>query len=71
MWASSNPSVSRPGAESTLAKLSELMFVEAMRRYVENMPPDGKGWLAGVRDRANRARARFAARQAGKGVDGG
>jgi AraC-like DNA-binding protein len=43
-------SASRPGAGSMLAKLSELMFVEAMRRYVENLPPEGKGWLAGVRD---------------------
>src|SRR5437773_3549195 len=41
-------SSSRPGAESMLAKLSELMFVEALRRYVENLPPGGKGWLAGV-----------------------
>ncbi|HSF21840.1 MAG TPA: AraC family transcriptional regulator, partial [Burkholderiales bacterium] len=41
---------SRPGAESTLAKLAELIFVEALRRYVENLPPGGKGWLAGVRD---------------------
>jgi AraC-like DNA-binding protein len=41
---------SRPGAESVLAKLSELMFVEAMRRYVEDLPPEGRGWLAGVRD---------------------
>ena len=40
----------RAGAESMLAKLSELMFVEALRRYVENLPPQGKGWLAGVRD---------------------
>ena len=43
-------SASRPGAESMLAKLSELMFVEALRRYAETLPPDGKGWLAGVRD---------------------
>ena len=43
-------STSRPGAGSMLAKLSELMFVEAMRRYAENLPPEGKGWLAGVRD---------------------
>lgn len=43
-------STSRPGAESMLAKLAELMFVEAMRRYVEQMPPGGQGWLAGVRD---------------------
>ncbi len=40
----------RPGAESMLAKLAELMFVEALRRYVEQMPPEGRGWLAGVRD---------------------
>ena len=33
-----------------LAKSSELLFVEAMRRYAESMPPGGKGWLAGVRD---------------------
>ena len=43
-------SASRPGGGSMLAKLSELMFVEAMRRYVETLPPAGKGWLAGVRD---------------------
>jgi len=43
-------SMSRPGAQSMLAKLSELMFVDALRRYVEEMPPGGKGWLAGVRD---------------------
>jgi AraC family transcriptional regulator, alkane utilization regulator len=40
----------RPGAESVLAKLSELMFVEAMRRYVEDLPSDGRGWFAGLRD---------------------
>ncbi len=43
-------SAARPGAESLLAKLSELMFVEALRRYVEDLPPGGRGWLAGVRD---------------------
>src|SRR5262245_12195974 len=41
---------SRPGADSLLAKLSELMFVEAMRVYIEGLPPEGRGWLAGVRD---------------------
>jgi AraC-like DNA-binding protein len=41
---------SRPGAQSVLAKLSELMFAEAMRRYVEDLPPEGRGWLAGLRD---------------------
>jgi AraC-like DNA-binding protein len=42
--------VSRPGAGSTLAKLAELLFVEALRRYVESLPTEGKGWFAGVHD---------------------
>jgi AraC-like DNA-binding protein len=46
----SESSTERPGGESLLAKLSELLFVEALRRYVESLPPDGKGWLAGLRD---------------------
>ena len=41
---------SRPGAQSTLAKLAELMFVEALRRYAETLPPEGRGWLAAMRD---------------------
>ena len=40
----------QPGAESMLAKLSELMFVEAMRCYMRSLPPEGRGWLAGARD---------------------
>jgi AraC-like DNA-binding protein len=40
----------RPGAGSMLAKLAELLFVEAMRRYMDGLPPEGRGWLAGVRD---------------------
>jgi AraC-like DNA-binding protein len=40
----------RAGGESVLAKLSELMFVEVVRRYLESMPPDRAGWLAGLRD---------------------
>jgi len=43
-------SAALPGADSMLAKLSELMFVEAMRQYVQSLPPEGNGWLAGVRD---------------------
>jgi AraC family transcriptional regulator, alkane utilization regulator len=40
----------RPGAGSMLAKLAELLFVEALRRYSERLAPGGIGWLAGVRD---------------------
>jgi AraC-like DNA-binding protein len=40
----------RPGAEAVLARLSELMFVEVIRRHVETLLPDRTGWLAGLRD---------------------
>jgi AraC-like DNA-binding protein len=39
------------GSATVLAKLSELVFVEAVRRYVDTLPEDSKGWLAGLRDR--------------------
>src|SRR5262245_3638653 len=41
----------RPGSETMLAKLSELLFVEALRRYIETLPEQQTGWLAGLRDR--------------------
>lgn len=40
----------RPGARAQLAKLSELIFVEAMRRYAAALPAEERGWLAGLRD---------------------
>ena len=40
----------RAGSENILARLSELMFVEAVRRYIEALPAAGTGWLAGLRD---------------------
>jgi len=40
----------RAGGENILARLSELMFVEAIRRYVETLPSAQTGWLAGLRD---------------------
>jgi len=41
---------SRPGSENVLARLSELMFVETIRAYLETLPETGTGWLAGLRD---------------------
>jgi transcriptional regulator GlxA family with amidase domain len=38
------------GGEAVLAKLSELLFVETLRRYITGLPPEQTGWLAGVRD---------------------
>lgn len=39
-----------PGAGTALAKLAELLFVEAMRRYIGNLPPGERGWFAALRD---------------------
>ena len=41
----------RSGSSMVLGKLSELLFVEAVRRCIEGLPTERKGWLAGVRDR--------------------
>ena len=40
----------RPGADSVLTRLAELMFVEVLRRYLDELPPGHTGWLAGLRD---------------------
>lgn len=40
----------RAGCETILAKLSELMFVEVIRRYLESLPEGSRGWLSGLRD---------------------
>jgi AraC-like DNA-binding protein len=40
----------RVGSETILAKLSELLFVETLRRYVEGLPEERTGWLAGLKD---------------------
>jgi len=42
----------RVGADSVLTRLAELMFVEVLRRYIETLPPEQRGWLAGLRDDA-------------------
>ena len=33
-----------------LTRLAELMFIEVLRRYLEELPPEQTGWLAGLRD---------------------
>ena len=40
----------RPGGEAMLARMSEMMFVDAVRRYVDSLPPESTGWLAGLLD---------------------
>jgi AraC-like DNA-binding protein len=40
----------REGGECMLARLSELMFIEVVRRYLARLPAENVGWLAGLRD---------------------
>jgi AraC-like DNA-binding protein len=40
----------RVGSGSVLAKLSELIFIEVVRRYIESLPPEASGWLAALTD---------------------
>lgn len=41
----------RPGAGAVLERLAEMMFVDTARRYLDSLPDDATGWLAGLRDR--------------------
>jgi AraC-like DNA-binding protein len=40
----------RAGADAVLTRLAETMFVEVVRRYLEELDPGERGWLAGLRD---------------------
>ncbi len=49
-FAAEEVSSGRAGSDTVLAKLSELLFVEAVRRYAETLPDHQTGWLAGLRE---------------------
>jgi AraC-like DNA-binding protein len=40
----------RAGGECVRLRLSELMFVEVVRRHLAGLPAEQRGWLAGLRD---------------------
>jgi AraC-like DNA-binding protein len=40
----------RPGRTAVLSKLAEALFMETLCRYMEDLPPDHKSWLAAARD---------------------
>ena len=40
----------RPGGEAVLERMSEMLFVEVLRRHVDTLPAGQTGWLAGMRD---------------------
>ncbi len=41
---------SRMGGACMLGRISELMFVDVVRRHLESLPPGRTNWLAGLRD---------------------
>ncbi len=49
-FAVSQIAAGRIGSTTVLARLSELLFVEAVSQYIASLPQDRKGWLAGLRD---------------------
>lgn len=49
-FAVSEIAAGRMGSATVIAKLSELLFVEAVSQYVASLPEERRGWLAGLRD---------------------
>jgi AraC-like DNA-binding protein len=39
------------GGETILSKLSELLFLQSVRDYLNGLPAESTGWLSGLRDR--------------------
>lgn len=44
----------QPGAESMMARLADALVVHVLRTYVDGLPVDERGWLAGLKDDAIR-----------------
>ena len=40
----------RPGTATLLSKMAEVLFLETLRRYLDELPSTAIGWLAGARD---------------------
>lgn len=41
----------RAGGDALLQRVSEMVFVDGARRYLESLPPEALGWLGALRDR--------------------
>jgi len=49
-FAASEIAAGHVGSTTVIAKLSELVFIEAVRQFVASLPAERRGWLAGLRD---------------------
>lgn len=43
--------IRRAGSAALLQRVSEMVFVDGARRYLESLPPESQGWLGALRDR--------------------
>lgn len=41
----------RAGSAALLERVSEMVFVDSARRYLDSLPPQSQGWLGALRDR--------------------
>ena len=41
----------RSGSAALLQRVSEMVFVDGARRYLDSLPPEANGWLGALRDR--------------------
>ncbi|VTU29367.1 transcriptional activator FtrA [Variovorax sp. SRS16] len=39
-----------PGVDALVSRAAEVLFLEALRAYIETIPPGQSGWLAGLKD---------------------
>ena len=44
------PQERQPGTRCVLLRVSELLFIEVVRRHLESLTGEHTGWLAGLRD---------------------
>jgi AraC-like DNA-binding protein len=49
-FAASEIAAGRIGSTTIIAKLSELLFIEAVSQFVASLPAERRGWLTGLRD---------------------
>lgn len=49
--AANETSERRAGSAALLQRISETVFVDAARRYLDTLPPASRGWLGALRDR--------------------
>lgn len=40
----------RPGSDTVLSRLTEILFVETLRGYLQALPPSERGWFAALKD---------------------